>query len=91
MCPKEFLISQKIEAPQFAWPVAPVAVCFHLEKVLPPICLKFPMFYLVTSDSLPIKAGKSLGNLLNFWNDEICCSKNKTSTSYLMNPAYEIK
>lgn len=56
-----------------------------------PHCLKFPMFYLVTSDSLPIKAGKSLGNFLNFWNDEICCSKNKTRTSYLMNPAYKIQ
>lgn len=95
MCPKEFLISQKMEAPQFAWPVAPVAVCFHLEKSSSSnlLCspMKFPMFYLLTSDCLPIKAGKSLGNLLKVWNDENGCSKNKTTTSYQMNPAYEIK
>lgn len=90
MCPKEFLVSQKMEASEFASPVALVAVHFHLGKVLPQMCLKFSMFHLVTSDSLPIKAGKSLGNLLKVWNDENGGSEKKTSTSYLKNPAYKI-
>lgn len=77
MCPKGFLISRKMEAPQFAWPVSPVAVHFHFENVLLQICLKFPMFCLVTSDSLPSKAGKSLSSLLNVGNHENGCSKKK--------------
>lgn len=80
-----------MNASQFAWPVAPVAVGFDLENVLPQICLKISVFHLVTSDSLPIKAGKNLGNLLNVWNDENGWSKNKTSTSYQKNPAYKIE
>lgn len=80
-----------MKAPQFARPVAPVVVRFDLENILPQICLKFSMFHLVTSDSLPIKAGKSLGNLLNVCNDENGCSKNKTGISYQKNPAYKIE